>query len=112
MHLAYVFDLQTFTKHAFVSVEPDLTLNRVGPKVVPMYQALPNMLLHYIVHQKHRYTKCRNFVAMVAKTPRKSAFSLPSLHKMAEICTDGKCQRGPAMQEGDICAKSTQNQQT
>ena len=70
------------------------------------------MLLHYIVHQKHRYTKCRNFVAMVAKTPRKSAFSLPSLHKMAEICTDGKCQRRPDMQEGDICAKSTQNQQT
>ena len=39
--------------------------------------------------QKHRYIKCENFVAMVAKTLLKPAFSPPSLHKTAKICSDG-----------------------
>ena len=39
--------------------------------------------------QKHRYIKCENFVPMVAKTLLKPAFSPPSLHKTAKICSDG-----------------------
>ena len=49
----------------------------------------------YLATQKHRYIKCGNFVAMVAKTPQKPAFSPPSLHKKTKICSDGKCQRRP-----------------
>ena len=81
----YLFDYQHVCKNATHLLSGSFINRR--PEDVQPYD--------YLATQKHRYIKCGNFVAMVAKTPQKPAFTPPSLHKKTKICSDGKCQRRP-----------------
>ena len=55
-----------------------------------------NIKLSYPIHVLGLfYGRELNFVAMVAKTLQKPAFSPPSLHKMGKICGDGICHGRP-----------------